>query len=470
MRTLYRFSLPHAVLTACLLTAGLGAQAQTAAKAPASTQGTPNPATIPGPPCTGCYPEPQLPVCSSITNGDFEKYSQLPTNTTTNNMGGGHYHEGQLPTTCTNWESPTEGRPIYMHTGVTNPFMNPTSPYALVGSATPHSGGGLVLLRNQYLSAHPTYGQVRDYISQAIPTLTAGRQYYAECWATIPTPNQGSGGQSAWINYGFGLSFTNGNPAPCPKWDDIYCQFEYELPAAPTSRVLGGLQIDHQWTRVSGAFTATGNENFLTIGLFSGASLAPNATTGYTGQRVNVFVDDVVVFELPGAVPQSCPTSATSVTLQTTSPSGCQLPGMTYTWYGPNGYYSRGPLNPVVTNYVPGTYTLFIRLPDGTGSTSTTVVPTAPCFIVMPTEPKQATRIEAYPNPANDLLNLVVSGSETEQAQATLYDGQGTPVQELTLQHGKAQMPTQHLRNGIYYLRVVTKQGKRTDQQISIQH
>jgi hypothetical protein len=341
-------------------------------------------------------------------------------------------------------------------------FYDPSVSLQL-GTAYPRSFKSVVALRSGYSTASPTYGQVRDYVGQTIPTLQAGRYYYAECWARIPTTYSAPQATS-WIKSGFGMSFTSGSPTLCPKWDPSNCEFEYELPASPASVLNTTTITDQQWHQISGTFKASGTENFVTIGLFAKGVYTKNQSTGVSGPAATTYIDDVRLTEVPTALAQSCP-SPTSVVLQTVAIANCSSPNFQYTWTGPNGYYSQEQLNPTVSPFQSGIYTLTVLLPNGTSHVSTTSVPTAPCMVT-PMRTAADKTIEAYPNPASEYVNIVVVGSD--KGQAILYDGQGVAVQKLTLRQGKVQLTTQHLRIGMYHLRVVTEDGSVLEKQISI--
>ncbi|HTF03500.1 MAG TPA: T9SS type A sorting domain-containing protein [Bacteroidia bacterium] len=138
------------------------------------------------------------------------------------------------------------------------------------------------------------------------------------------------------------------------------------------------------WTQVTGTFTATGGEQYITIGSFvsyasSGVSVhTPDSMTSYTPTCAYYFIDDVSVKEEPLITVTSNPNGwvcAGTPTTFTASSSGGSV--TTYSWSPSQGSVTC--LNPTLCSQVYSansytaatTYTLTCTLPSGCTTTAT---------------------------------------------------------------------------------------------------
>jgi len=62
--------------------------------------------------------------------------------------------------------------------------------------------------------------------------------------------------------------------------------------------------------------------------------------------------------------------------------------------------------------------------------------------------------VTLYPNPANDVLNVIVDVESDESSDVTIYSTSGEMMQHVTLPAGEEQININKLRPGVYIVKV----------------
>lgn len=206
-----------------------------------------------------------------VQNGDFEDYYTAPNE----------------PYQAVGWSS-AGGTPDYFYTFESGSFGAPINDY---GTDAPFSGNGYAgFLDAPYYAARNNTVQFEYLQSQLIEPMVAGRTYQVSVAVAFAN-------KCVIVSDGFGINFSSDTSFDQPD-PHLYTQ----IVLTPSLSNQSGNMLDSStWTVLNWTYTATGGEQYITIGNFN-----PNATVESlptpTGNWVNsgyLYVDDVVVTTVP---------------------------------------------------------------------------------------------------------------------------------------------------------------------------
>ncbi|MEP7171270.1 MAG: T9SS type A sorting domain-containing protein, partial [Bacteroidota bacterium] len=192
-----------------------------------------------------------------------------------------------------NWVNPSAATPDYMNS-CANPFpagvlQNGT------GYQTSHSG-------NAYAGFYTGADTYREYVQvQLTSPLVAGNNYTFKMFVVIHN-------KSKTATDDIGAYFSDTAPASAGS------AFLNGNPVAQVSNTSGNVIVDSaNWTLISGNFTASGGEQYLTIGHFKTDAASTYQTINYGGQGAYYYIDDV---SLIGGTPLPVELLSFTATLQ----------------------------------------------------------------------------------------------------------------------------------------------------------
>lgn len=196
-----------------------------------------------------------------MRNPGFESYATCPV--------GFSQFNGYI----NNWISPSAGSPDY-YNACANP--NPVSvPGNTTGYQPAHSG-------NAYVGMYTTSNTYREYVQvQLTSPLVAGMQYQFSMYVSLANKsNTAVDDLGAYISVNApsssGTAFLNGNPIP--------------QITNPSGNVITDTL---NWVLISGSYTATGGELYITLGHFKPDSLTTYLQLPYGNLGAYYFIDDV---------------------------------------------------------------------------------------------------------------------------------------------------------------------------------
>ncbi|RTQ47578.1 hypothetical protein EJV47_19375 [Hymenobacter gummosus] len=213
-----------------------------------------------------------------VSNGNFETVLQTPLlNQLTTN-----------PDLSKDWAS-NHGSPDLYHFSLhpTNQPPTPSCPTYINGSPTPipipdHSNGSAYM----GLRCHYDSGPAQEQIVQQLPTpLTANKAYYAEFYAYL-SPNSYRAVKRLGMGIGTSRWAFPSTWSPLPPLPEYYIVNSIPLPAQTG------------WQQISGAFLATSNARYVTIGSFEPHTDPQGQPTyqngpGFSTGGVSCFPSDV---------------------------------------------------------------------------------------------------------------------------------------------------------------------------------
>jgi hypothetical protein len=175
-----------------------------------------------------------------LLNGSFESYSTCPP---------------AIVTACNNWSNPNPSSPDFFHSCA--PTMSAYStPWNFAGNQVPFDSSGYVGLFF-FDKLNPN---TREYVTgQLSSPFIAGNKYYVSYMANLAT----SFGYSIRT---LGAYFTTTQPS-VSNYD--YWQVEPQI-----ENTAGNINDSVSWIQIADTFTATGGEQFITIGNFRPDSLS----------------------------------------------------------------------------------------------------------------------------------------------------------------------------------------------------
>jgi hypothetical protein len=300
--------------------------------------------------------------CQLVQNACFESCTNAYLNV---------FNVGALPSTCTvaasqidlaNWNAPSCGSPDYFNAiypssvasdGVpTNAFTTPT--YTL----NANSGNGYA-----GLFAY-TNGGYREYLQSPLNcSLIAGLMY----------------------NVSFYVSLAGKSPMACNNLgayistSTITTSSSLVLPYTPQVNSSSVINNKGSWTKISGNYTASGGEQYVTVGNFYDT---PNTTTvtcpsGSLTGNAYYYVDDVSITPAtPTVTASNCQSGTVTITAY-------GAPNSTVTtWAGPSSYSATGSSISVASPTAAVTYTCTVNTGTCTACTLTqtiTINPVSPC-------------------------------------------------------------------------------------------
>ncbi|GAA4837488.1 hypothetical protein GCM10023331_23350 [Algivirga pacifica] len=121
--------------------------------------------------------------------------------------------------------------------------------------------------------------------------------------------------------------------------------------------------------------------------------------------------------------------------------------GMSYEWFGPNGFYST---DLSITGLRDGEYTLVMRSSQGC-KTSFTYEVRGEARLVTSLEE----RVKVYPNPSNGMFNLTLP-TTFENAKMVVFDASGKVIWERQAESANVQVDLSRQSKGMYLLRLIS--------------
>lgn len=265
---------------------------------------------------------------------------------------------------------------------------------------------------------------------------------------------------------GFAMNFDNGildTVNPCSK----VISFITPQVMNPSGNIISDTA---NWISVSGTFTATGNETYLTIGNFFSDAATSKTITNVT-HPVNwsaYFIEDVSVidYNLPTYAgpdqninlgdsafigrPPEIGLECTWTIGTTTIGSGAGL------WVKP---LTTGTFSYVVTQNICGNI-----------KTDTVNVNVSPSLISEHAMFSQS--IGLFPQPANDIVKLTFRNYSDETVSIEILDTNGKTVysKKEFVKNNSAVIPTDNLSDGIYYLKIKNSKDQFATKKLTVTH
>ena len=182
------------------------------------------------------------------------------------------------------WSHGKPGNGEYVNVCATNFFVS--VPFSYSFYHYPHSGNGMMQIQTYWNNSDT--GQARDYLQQKmINRLVAGHSYYTSFYVTLTQA-------SVFAHNNLGAYFDDGtiDTTHQPGATQIQC----------TPQILDTNTINDtlNWHQISGTYTATGTEGYITIGNFldRAHTHAVKVVPGATGDLYSWYlVDDVSVID-----------------------------------------------------------------------------------------------------------------------------------------------------------------------------
>lgn len=276
------------------------------------------------PPCTNPLP------CELICNGNMEEYTDCP-------QGLGDFPSGiwSGPNTVTSWLNPTHATSDYFACGSINAGVPDNFPGCQMDIAPDENYAGIVLL----------FGVYTEYIQQEmISAMLPGITYFVQMNVSLAEYSSD--------RYADGLEVYFSN-------DQIIGTNQNLLPVSASLKLTGTelLNDNSKWVKICGTYTATGGEQWITIGNFGGI-VTNNGIISSTDCDVYpssspiayYYLDDISV--IPFAENLVCGNSAIG--------PDCPLPGASYSWSPATGLSCTNCANPIANPTIITTYTLTI--------------------------------------------------------------------------------------------------------------
>jgi hypothetical protein len=197
-----------------------------------------------------------------VPNSGFENLVSCPSN------------DGQIVKALP-WYNPNANTPdLFNNCATSSMAWVPTN---FAGTQSAHDGFG-------YSGVTTYYGDPnsRDYIGvQLNSPLAAGVLYYVEFFVSLAEVSSHS-------SDGIGVYLSSTKPMSSTL---------YNLPYSPQIKQIDGVTIDSDstWTKISGTFTASGGEEYITIGNFYPDSLTTTSVINQPGTWAYYYIDDVTV-------------------------------------------------------------------------------------------------------------------------------------------------------------------------------
>lgn len=245
-----------------------------------------------------------------------------------------------------------------------------------------------------------------------------------------------------------------------------YCGIPLTYLTPQITNTIGVISDTLNWIEVKGTFVANGTEKYLVIGNFKSdamtfASSSPTGTGG--GFASEYYIDDVSVidFNLPAfAGPDKNITLGDSAFIGRPPEIGLECTWATGTttvgtgggiWVKPT---TMGTFSYVVTQNICGnikTDTVNVNISSGIDENM--------AF---------AQSISIYPQPAKDVVNIVLSNyyEASVQVQVTDVTGKGVISEALTVRNGKALLETTNLSKGVYILEIRNSNNQVTQKKL----
>ncbi len=189
---------------------------------------------------------------------------------------------GQVTSKCTSWISPNTGSPDYDNTcGTSSTVKVPTNMW---GTQTPHSGNAYTQLIT-YVGTTSNLN-FREYIQAKLTSpLVNGTQYVVSFWVSKCDLTQWAAKDIGALLTTTAISSTN------------FANF----PFVPQVQNTGGVLTNATtWVQISGIYTATGGEQYITIGNFKNqAATTKQHVQSTLHNNAAYYIDDVSVTPVP---------------------------------------------------------------------------------------------------------------------------------------------------------------------------
>jgi hypothetical protein len=277
-----------------------------------------------------------------VPNPSFETFSTCPQ--------GFSQFNGYI----SNWVNPSNASPDYYNIcACPNPVCTPGN---TTGYQAARSG-------NAYAGIYTTPGDIyREFIQvQLSSPMQAGMQYQFEMYVSLANKSKTAVDDigayfSVTAPTSGGNAYLSGNPQPqiCNAYGNVITD------------TLG-------WTLISGTYTATGGEQWLTLGHFKNDTACTYLTLPYGNLGAYYFFDDISVkasccndsVSFANVVPESCAGGNGGCTAA--FHSSCGATPSAYNW-------SNGIHNASLSNLVSGTYQLTIMDNNGCSASSSVII------------------------------------------------------------------------------------------------
>lgn len=204
-----------------------------------------------------------------VYNGDFEEYIYCPT--TMDDFS------------VKSWYSPTTGSPNYLNSCNLTDAGVPQNSW---GYQYAHSGNAYAGFNTS--DFEPSSTDAREYIQSKLVSRLEKNEYYEVSFYV----SRADSSRRACDNIGLYLSESG-----VGSWDNLLLNFSPQI----TSELNMPIENDTSWVRVIDTILATGNEEFITIGVFSNNSninwVNVNGSNYWT-YECYYFIDDVSVKKL----------------------------------------------------------------------------------------------------------------------------------------------------------------------------
>jgi outer membrane protein OmpA-like peptidoglycan-associated protein len=218
---------------------------------------------------------------AQVSNGDFSKATKAPRTFNQINLASG-------------WNNANGGTADFFHTNASK-CSNMGTPDNRLGQQATFKGdgyAGIITYQNDETSSFSLkdmaavetegYGKYSEYITTKLDaSLTAGKSYMFTYYVSLAE-------NSGYAVSGFGAHFTK---------DEMNQKSNAYIMGTP--QVVTGNVVDSksEWTKITGTFTATGGEQYVTIGVFNEptSSKAVSGGNGVNSIRAYYFVDGVSI-------------------------------------------------------------------------------------------------------------------------------------------------------------------------------
>jgi len=202
-----------------------------------------------------------------------------------------------------NWYRPTAGTSDYFNSCSSNPWVS--VPQNLFGTQLARTGNAYAGM----LTYDNNSSNKREYVAVRLSdSLKQSRTYCVEFYVSLP--------DSIYMNSNtIGVYFS----------DSFYINIGTNLPFIPQveNPITNDLNNKQNWIKVSGNFTASGGERFLTIGNFRDDNNTDTTCLNWAWCGISYYyIDDVSVYLCSDTIPSFGPTEATIFVPSAFSPNG----------------------------------------------------------------------------------------------------------------------------------------------------
>lgn len=220
---------------------------------------------------------------AQISNGDFSNATKAPRTFNQINLASG-------------WSNANGGTADFYHKNASKCSNMGTSENRLGQQAAFKGDGyaGIIAYQNDKSSGFSLsdmavvetngYGKYGEYITTKLDkSLTAGKTYKVTYYVSLAE-------NSGYVVSGFGAYLTS---------DAMNQTSNAYIMATPQVSTKTVADSKSEWTKISGTFKATGNESYVTIGVFNGPASTKSVSegNGVNGIRAYYFVDGVSIEE-----------------------------------------------------------------------------------------------------------------------------------------------------------------------------